>query len=282
MRGASRTLPGRAVVGAVVFVIGVVAAAIPATGQEPEIVSKWEIAVGSVFTNVDTDIRADANRVDLGTDIDFEDALGFDDTETLLRLNVRRRLKKRHYVAVDIQEMSRSAARDIPFEIEFEDVVFPSTVRVSSDWDMRLLDLRYAYMPVLKEKTAVALTAGVGRWDYDVELAATEQQTGRTLRSEVDVDELVPLFGVGVRQQLTPKLHLDAGLQALSFDLGETSGSIVESNVGFSYWFHRHVGLALSFYYLNADIGFDDDRKFIGAIDYELSGIQLFIPIRFD
>ncbi len=279
MKSPSQTFPG--LVGAAALLIGI-ATAIPAAGQEPGIVSKWEIDVGSVFTNVDTDIRADANRADRGTDIDFEDALGFDDSETLLRLKARRQFRKRHFVQIDLQRMSRSSARDIPFEIEFRDIVFPVDVRVAADWDMQLLDVRYAYMVVLKEKTVVGLTAGVGRWDYDVELSAFLQQTGRTRETEVDVDEIVPLFGVTVRQEISPKFRFDASVMALTFDLGSTSGTIVESSLGFSYWFHRNVGLALSVDYLNADLDFDNPRSFLGSIEYELSGIQLYIPIRFN
>jgi hypothetical protein len=259
------------------------AVALPVAAQEePGVVSKWELTFGSVFTSVDTDIRADANRLDLGTDIDFEDALGFDDTETLLRLSVRRQIRRRHFAIVDIQKMSRSSARDIPFEIEFQDIVFPSSVRVAADWDMQLFDVRYSYMPVLKENTAFGLTAGVGRWDYDVVLSATEEITGRDLVSEVDIDEIVPLFGIGYRHQFNSKFRFNANLLALSFDVGSTSGTIVEGALGFAYWFHRNVGLAVSFDYLNADVEFEDDSSFLGNVEYELSGFQFYIPVRFD
>lgn len=280
MRAPNRTLPPRSFVGAAALVI-CLAAGTPAAAQEMPLVSKWEFTIGSYFTNVDTSIRADASRLDLGTDIDLEDAVGFDDTENLLRFTARRRIKRRHIVGFAFTELSRSSTRDIPFEIEFRDLVFPANISVDSEFDMRLFDFRYAYLPVLKEKTAVAVVGGVGRWDYDFRLTARADRIGQSLDGNVDVDEIVPLLGGAVRHLITRKLQLDAQLLALTFDLGDTSGTIVEAGLGGRYWFHDNVGLALSFDFLNADVSFDDDR-FIGDVEYELTGIQVFIPIRID
>ena len=147
---------------------------------------------------------------------------------------------------------------------------------------MRLIDLRYSYHPILREKTAVSVTAGVGRWDYDLEVSATGQMTGATLSSALDVREIVPLVGGRVRQQVSRRLRFDARLMALSFDLGSTSGAIVDADLGFSYWFHRNVGLALSFYHLNADIDLETSRGPTANVEYDMTGIQVYIPIRFD
>lgn len=273
-------MPHRVLVGAAALLI-CLAVETPAAAQETELVSKWEFTVGSYFTNVDTSIRADASRVDLGTDIDLENVVGFDDTENLLRLTARRRIKRRHVVGFGFTELSRSSTRDLPFEIDFQGLVFPANISVDSSFDMRLFDFRYAYMPVLKEKTAVAVIGGVGRWDYDFELTARVDRIGQSLNGNVDIDEIVPLVGGAVRHLITPKLRFDAQLLALTFDLGDTSGTIVEASLGGSYWFHENVGIALSFDFLNADVQFDD-TDFIGDIEYELTGIQVFIPIRFN
>jgi hypothetical protein len=47
--------------------------------QDGSLVSRWELNIGSIFTNVDTDVRADASRSDLGTEFDLEDTLAFGD-----------------------------------------------------------------------------------------------------------------------------------------------------------------------------------------------------------
>lgn len=267
---------------AAAFLLAGLTAAAPALAEESGVVSKWEIVVGSIFADVDTDIEASNDRAEAGTRIDLEDIFGYDDTENLFRFTVARRVARRHIVALDIQELSRSGARTLEFEVRFRDTVFPANVEVESDFDMRVIDLRYSYLAVSKEKTAVTVSAGLGQWDYDLEVRAREQGTGLSLSSEVDVDELVPLLGAKVRHRINPKLDFDARLIGLYFDLDDTSGTILDLDLGFSYWFHRNVGVAGSFYYLNAAVEFNDPRRLLADIDYALTGFQLYIPIRFD
>lgn len=145
---------------------------------------------------------------------------------------------------------------------------------------MRLLDLRYTYWAVLKEKTAVGVKGGAGQWQYDLALAADLRLLGRTT-SDVSVEELVPLIGVEVRQLITPKLMFGAVLQGLTFDVGKTSGEIFNADVGFTYQASKRVGVAISFDLLLADIDIGQ-RLRSGNYKYELSGIELYTPIRFD
>jgi hypothetical protein len=252
------------------------------SAAQEDLVSKWEINVGAILTGVDTKVQADANEVDLGTRIDLEDSVGFDENESLVKVSVARRFGRRHVLRFDASELSRSGGRQISTEFRFENIVFPIEATISGEFDSRIIDLRYVYMPVLKEKTAVFVTGGVGQWDFDLDLAATVQPLRRPLEAGIGISEIVPMFGAGVRQQITPKFRFDARLLALVFDLGDTSGTILEFDPGFRYWFHKNVGIAVALQFFDVNVEFDDPRKLLGEVDYNLTGIQFFIPIRFD
>lgn len=263
-----------------VLVLTGLSAASVGHAQEESLVSRWEFTVGSFFSNIDTEVRADASQRELGTSFDLEDALELGDQETLLRLSASYRIKRRHQVTLNFTELSRSADTTLNAELRFRDIAFPVDAPVRSEFDMGLLELRYAYWPILKEKTAVGVRGGLGRWEYDIRLAADLPLIGAQA-TEVNLDELVPLVGGTVRQLITPKLRFEGTLMALTFDVGDTSGSIVEAQAAFMYDIWEKVGIALSIDYLAADVD-QDQGRFLGNYKYGLTGIQLFIPIRFD
>lgn len=249
--------------------------------QETSLVPRWEFEVGSWFTSETTNIRADAQRGDLGTAIRAEETLALDDSETVLRLSAARRLGRRHQLRLRYLDYSRDGRREIPFEIRIRDVVFPATAVVDTTWDLTFTDLTYTYFFSLRDKTAWGVTGGVGRWDFNVEVAASGGPLLSRLGTDVEVDELVPQVGLAWRHRPLPKTQLRAGISGVSVDLGDEKASVLTASAQVDYRAFRRFGIALAFDY--SDIDFTDaGGRFIGDYEYRVTGVQVFIPIYLD
>lgn len=253
--------------------------AAPAVAAGTELVDKWEIRIGSYLASLDTDFRADPNNFEQGTAIDLEKDLGFDDSENLLRLTVAYRIK-RHQVAFGYYEFSRDASKRIPFEIEFQDEVFPVDALVDSRYDWTAVEGRYTYWPVMKAKTAVGVGAGVLRLSVGVLLEVGAGRLEQRIESEVDVDELIPELGAQVRHAVTPKLMFKAGINGVFFDLEDIDGEVIEVGAGFEHQTTKHVGVGASFSFFDLDVDDTKDR-FVGTYEVTVSGLQVYLPIRF-
>lgn len=252
-----------------------------AVAQENPLVARWELDLGSVFASLDTDLRADGSRGDRGTQLDVEEALDLDSSKTLLRLNVAYRFKPRHQVRVGYFEHSRTGERAIPFEIELRDVVFPVEVVVDSRYDFSFSNLRYNWWLVANEKRAFSLIFGVARWEIDFALSAGEGRLQETLDANVGLDVPVPEIGGEFRTKLGSKVLFRAALSGLVFDVGDESGTVVDTSLRFDYQFSRNVGLGISLLLVRADVE-QDARSFLGDYKLSNSGIELYLPIRFN
>ncbi len=258
-----------------------------AAGMETEtegvtaLLPKWEFEFGSFFTSTTTDVRADSQRGSRGTAVNLEDVLGLDDSETVLRLSAARRFGKRHQVRFRYTEFSRDGQVEVPFEIRFRDIAFPVNAVVTTEWDFTFSDLGYTYYFSNNERTAWGVLAAVARWDYDIVVRGSDERINRDLASDIDIDELVPEIGLTVRHRLAPKFHFRGLLTGLRADLGDEEVRIVNANLRFDYRAFKNVGIAIAGTY--SELDYEDIRgRFIGDYDYNVSGIQVFIPIYLD
>lgn len=252
-----------------------------AQDEDFSLIPTWEFEIGSWFTSTDSNVRFDSNERDLGTEFDLEDTLALDDSETVLRLSAARRFGRRHQVRFRYADFSRDGTTQIPFEIRFGDIVFPVTAEVTTTWDFAAADLTYSYFFALKENTAWGVQVGVASWDFDIRVAASGGRFDRSLDSDILVEEFVPEIGLSVRHAISPKWIFKSAVSGLRADLDEESVDILNGLIRLEYRAFKNIGFAVAGDYTKIDYE-NSAGRFIGQIDYEISGVQFFIPIYFN
>lgn len=264
------------------LVLGLAIPALPASAQPVSLVPKWELEIGSWFTTTETNIRADRAVGDLGTEFDVEDVLGLDDSETVLRLSLARRLGRRHQLRLRHSEFSRQGQRTIPVEIDFQDTTFPVNVVIATEWDFTFTDLGYTWFFSLDDDTAWGLGLAVANWDFDIALSASLAGTPGALREEVRIDELVPEVGLSLRQRLGEKLIFRAGVSGLTAEVDEDTIDVLSAVLRLDYRLFRNAGIAVAALYSEVEYDAAGAGDFIGRYEYTVSGVQVFVPLTFD
>jgi hypothetical protein len=238
------------------------AGAAPAIGQDPvELLERFSVVLGGSWVEADSAIRLDSEGLDLGTEIDFEDDLGFDDSEVLPSLGLELQLGRRHRLMASWQDLDRESSTRIVRDIEFGDEVFPIDVEVAASFDVIDYRLGYSYWPIRKDRTAFGVGLGVRVLDISVGLEVEELE----LVEEREVTGPLPFLDLQLRQALGSRLRLLAELGVLAVEVDNLSGEQLLARIGIEHMTFQSFSFGGAFALSNVDTDVEE-RGFHGEV----------------
>ena len=241
----------------------------------------WKFAVGGFFPAIDTGIRV--NGVDLGDDIDIEDSLGYNDDDTIWRLDGYWRFFKRHRLSFGFHQFNRDAQVTLEEEFEIGDEIFDIGAAVRSELNMSFIPIDYKYSYFQNEKWE--LSAGLGVYWVDLEFSV-----GAYLR--IDDEEIVdgfestdfggplPYIVLGFEYYITPKWLAIVKAGYFDLEVGDIGGSLGNIGAQLEYQFTKTFGLGLGYDYFRIDVTIEDGDLSSDLL-YQYHGIQAYGILRF-
>lgn len=267
------------------FTLLVLAAAVSSVGVaadwEPKVIDRWEINVGSYFTGMETTIRLDTNRDILGTPIDFEQDLDFDDSAVLPRFSVALLLGKRHQFRLGYYQINREASGRVNEEFEWGDLVFPIDVGYRGSVDVKFLEASYTLYFVANEKTAFGATLGLVYLDASASLELEAFGIGVGGKEDYQTDLPLPQIGLTLRQMLPARFVISASALYLRVNnISDVSGDTWNANIALEHRTFKNIGFGAA--YTVTTLGIESERDdFPGKLDFEISGFQFYLRFGF-
>ena len=265
-------------------------APLEAQTEDPEYESrilsdKITLRLGSLVSDFKTDIAA--GNI-LGVALRLEDVLGFDDELTTASLSGTYRLgtKNKHAIGFGFGTFDRSSSGTITGTIPIFDEDFVGSF--SSNFDVRIFGLTYRYSFVNTGKTEAGFNAGLATYDFkfaiegSIQIGTPMNPTIEARRESVDFLAPLPSLGFYINYAIKPNLIVGMSNDALDLDLGDVSGRLLNSNVEFSWYFSKYVGVGLGL--SSTDINYDNTDKGSGdrlKVDYSQTGVSLFLTFGF-
>src|SRR5262245_22782179 len=156
--------------------IGAVVAA-PAFCQEPipdhpALRDKFYFSLGAYFPRTTTSAELES-RTGLGTNIDFENTLGMNESKTVPVAMARWRTNNRWRVEGEYFQLNRSCERTIDRSINWGDHTFPLNASVSSKFDFSDLRLSAGYSFFRTKDKEVGVGLGVHVAGYDANISGS-------------------------------------------------------------------------------------------------------------
>ncbi len=257
-----------------------------AQDRQPGMTDRWNLSFGSFSQNVDTEIRADSDQ-GMGSDLDFEDDLGFDPDTTETRLDGYYRFG-RHRIDFGYHRFRRTSVRVIDETFDFSDQTFELDSTIEAFFNTDYLKLGYRYSLIKKQRTDFGLAAGFSTFDLEAGLALALELSseGEVLAVDegvtVGVTAPAPLFGVYFNQQLHRQVLFRGVGEFFALDLEEFDGSVADIRAVLDYYPWRRFGFGLGYNYVAIEI---DQIKIIediqGRYQYLFDGWQLYLTISF-
>ncbi len=245
---------------------------------------RYETERGSLYLGVFVTDRATDTRLDsdsgAGTDIDFEEDLGFDRSMSVARFGGSFYLQPRQSIDFAIFDLSRDASRTIDETIEFGDETFTINTLITSTMDLTITKVDYTFAPLSRSRGFLGFNAGL--YVMATELALTASgQFGQATRESEDLTAPLPVFGLRGEYEVTDRITLGGAAQFFKIDIDDTSGSLRDIYVGADYSFKESYAIGLAYNEVSMAITAEEDGGFSGELDWGYDGWLIYFKAGF-
>lgn len=247
---------------------------------------KFKITGGAFLSNFDTNLRVDSKTLGEGTDISLEDDLNFDDSTYTYHVGGYWRIANRHRLAGGYFVFDRDSSATLNTDIQVGDETFPAGAGVSSEFNLKIIPVSYAYSFINNEKHEFSGLIGLHWNKVEFKMSGFASAGVGTVFTDVTADADAPLPMIGLAYEHRFSKRWTAGVAADAFYLdasGSTfafKGSLLSLGVNTEYWLFKNlgVGAAVSYFKLDADV---EDDEWKGEFDYQYWGPRIYAIVRF-
>ena len=214
--------------------------------DHPALRDKFYLGAGVYLSDARTELQLNSTRLGVGTNIDFERALGFEESKGVPSFFGRWRVGERWRVEAEYFELNRTGERGIEREIRWGDAVYPVNANVSSRFDFYDLRLSAGYS-FFKTKDK-ELGAGVGVHVARYRVALTGTVLGNVVADEAE-EATAPLPVVSLYGQfaLTDRWAVGARFDRFKLRYDKYEGSLSSLNTDLLYQPFKHVGFGAGY-----------------------------------
>lgn len=255
--------------------------AVPAAAQA--LGDRYWLEVSAYRPSIDTSLAL-SRPGSAGTDIDLENDLGLDDSDTLPAVYAGARLGSRFVITAEYYALNRDASRTLTRDIVFDGTTYPATTQVDSELKSDVYRVTVGYAFWRTEQLEVGAAIGLHATSFDVSLRGNINAGGGggVTTQKRGEDFLAPLPTVGLygTYQATPKITLGARVDYLSLTVGDYSGSLLNAQASASYAVTSNIALGAAYRYVAYDLDVDKSG-FTAKLDYNFSGPSLFVRFGF-
>jgi len=152
----------------------------------------------------DIDFQLDSQTLGVGTKIDFESDLGFDEKETLFRANGYWRFggRGRHRVDGSFFSLSKDSSNMIGRSIQFGDKTFSISADTKAELDVKVIKADYTYMIFHGDNYEIGVS--IGLFISDIKASLEEASLGKAESSDLTVP--LPTLGLRGNVEILPRL----------------------------------------------------------------------------
>jgi hypothetical protein len=237
---------------------------------------RGSVLFGMFITQPDTNARFDSSS-GMGTDIDLEDDLGLDTSQSVARLSGYYWLGLKHRLDFSLFEFSRNATGEIDRTIEFGDESFAVDTVVNTTADVRIFKAAYTFVPIVRERGDFGITAGLYTAAIDLGLADVQSDTDES----GDLTAPLPVIGVRGRFAISDRIALSGAIELFSIDTGDVGGRLSDGYVGVDYSFGNRIGVCLAYNLVSMNVDAEDADGFLGQLDWGYDGFMLYLKLDF-
>ena len=236
---------------------------------------KWSISAGAFVADLDNTVRIGAPGV--GLEVDLEDALGLQSSQSVFRIDGAYRFgaDNRHRVDFTWFDLSRDATRTLQKEVDIGGIIFPIGTVVDSEFDLAFYNLRYAYSFVKDDRVDFAGSLGL----HITRVGLFISDSAGIIGSGGDaVTAPLPVVGMRVDVALTPKWYFRSSIEAMYLSIGDYTGSLVDILLVAEYRGWEHFALGLGVNSVRLEIENDNvlGNGFEGQIRSDFVGFMLY------
>lgn len=253
-----------------------------ATAAQAQDWARLNLFAGGQIADVGTDIKLNASTVVLGSEIDLERDLGFNENTGVVWLAGLLRLSRRNHVQVVWTRVDRDVIqRRLQRDIRFGQETFTASAEVDAFLDTWIIGGSYRF--AILATPIVELGPLVGLAAINLSTGIAVSGTGNSdISGQRDASFRAPAVypGAFLNLRAHPRLVIRLSGGYISADFGDIDGQIAQAQAGAEFMFNRLVGVGGSYSYNRLSVGVEED-SFRGDLRYSFNGPQIYAVFGF-
>jgi hypothetical protein len=237
---------------------------------------KASLSLGVFLTHRDSSTRLDASAGDPGTDVDLENDLGLNRSESVFRVDAFYRFNEAHRIDLSWFDLSRSSSKQIERDIEWNGTSYPIDTAVNSQFDLDIYKVAYTWSFWRKDRNFLGATGGLYIADTGTSLSADSIGA----REVASATAPLPVIGLRGLYFLTQKWSVRASSEVFLYEYGDWDGELVDLYLGLDYELSDRIAVGVGFNTVTFDLGVSKENL-TGQLDWGYSGGLVFLRGRF-
>lgn len=248
----------------------------PADAAQSSDFDRFSVSLGVFFADRDTRTSVDGDIPGSGTDVDLENDLGFNKSDSVFRFDGYFRFNEKHRLDFSAFDLSRTGSKQITEEFVWKDTLYPVDVLVNASLDLSIYRLAYTWSFMRRDNGYLGASAGVYVADIGTSIAA--ESIGRS--SSGGVTAPLPVFGLRGQYDFSEKWSFRGSAEIFAIEYGDYSGTLYDVYAGLDYQLFEHAAIGVGIN--SVDIGVDITKpNFNGDLNWRYSGGLLFFKFDF-
>jgi len=246
------------------------------------------LSLGTYFATIDSAFRIGDSNLGIGIELDVEDFLGLDTSDSSFRIDAGYRfgITRRHKVDFSWFKFHREGTKFIDEQIEVPPELGGGTLGpgdFSTKFNFDIYKIKYEYSFVFDER--VDLNVGLGLYIMPLDIGMSVVANGVFQGSMKEfITAPLPVFSLGFDFAITPKWIVRQQLELFHLEFGDFKGAISSYNVGLEWLNWKNVGIGLGLDSMQVKVeagGSDYPIDFTGNITFSYYGAQLYLKAYF-
>ncbi|HXS37966.1 MAG TPA: hypothetical protein VN721_14780 [Flavipsychrobacter sp.] len=231
--------------------------------EAPWWVQQFRISAGLYLPVNNTVLKVDGNNGNTGTEINFENDLGFAKSSATFIGDVQFRISRRSRIAFSYYNIARSSVHTLDKDINFGDTTYNVNTTVHATFNTAIYQVSYGYS-ILSRPTyeaGVAIGAHIIGGHVALELEGNTTTTPNSFNFTAPLPDLEIWGGYAISRHFA----LQGSLGYLGLTIGSVHGSIFTYDASLMYNIVDNLSVALGYSGLNFEVNAkinDNDSHF--------------------
>jgi len=208
----------------------------------PVLHDRFYFGVGAFVPRMNTTAQLDSTKLGVGTNIDFEKALGMPAREVVPDFFARYRFAERWRIDAEYFALNRSGSRAADHDIHWGDQVFPANTQVNSTFDFSdtRVSIGYSFFKTADKELGAGFGFHVAKYRANLSAAAVGSEAGDALAP-------LPVLSAYAQFALTEEWAVGGRADWFSMSYDHYDGNVSSVAVNLMYQPFRNVGFGLGY-----------------------------------
>jgi hypothetical protein len=243
----------------------------------------FALQVSAYFPRVDSTLQVNGTNGQIGTEIDFENDLGFDKNRTLPAFMAEWRPNDDWVLNAEYYALGRRNETIIDRELIVGDTTYPVNGTLNSGFDSDIIRFTIGNRFYQTKNFEIGAAIGLHGTDFSVFLEGEGSAAGQSasFRSESrSVFAPLPTVGLFLAWEPAPKVSIAGRFDWLSLTIDDYSGRLLNTEASAAYRVHKNIDLGVMYRRVDYRVKVRRD-DWDGEVKYNFHGPALFVQIGF-